>query len=301
MKIAVTGAFSYSGKYIARRLLASGHQVVTLTGHPGRVDPFGGSVQTFPLDFEDPTALVQALRGVSVLVNTYWIRFDRGANTQSKAVDNTRKLIRAAVEAGVKRLVHISITNPALDSPLPYFKGKAEIEQIIHESGMSHAILRPTVLFGAEDVLINNIAYLLRRFPIFFVPGDGGYRLQPVYVDDLAALAVEAVAETETYTIDAVGPDNYRFDDMVQSIGWAIGVRRPIVGVPPSLLLGSARLIGLFVGDVVLTQDEIRGLMSNLLVSSEAPRCRTRLEAWLAANRSSVGVRYASELNRHFR
>jgi len=301
MKIAVTGAFSYTGKYVSRRLLADGHQVITLTGHPDRPDPFAGAIPTFPLDFSDETSLARSLAGASVLVNTYWIRFDRGGNTQAQAVENTRRLIQAARAAGIMRLVHVSITKPSLDSALPYFKGKAEIERIIHQSGLSFAILRPTVLFGAEDVLINNIAFLLRRLPVFGLPGDGNYRLQPVFVDDLAALAAEAVGRRDSYTLDAVGPDTFTFKAMVELIGARIGIHRPLFPLPAWLALAATGILGAALGDVLLTRDEVGGLMANLLVSDKPPLCHTRLSDWLDANRASVGMKYASELGRHYR
>ncbi len=131
MKIAVTGAFSYSGKYITKRLLERGEEVFTLTNHPNRPDPFGGKVKAFPLDFGNKEELVQNLRGMDVLVNTYWVRFDKGNNTQPRAVENTKILVDAAAKAGVKRIVHISITNPSAESHLPYFWGKAANEKTV--------------------------------------------------------------------------------------------------------------------------------------------------------------------------
>jgi len=300
MKIAVTGAFSYSGKYIARRLLAQGHEVITLTGHPNRPDPFGGRVKAFPLDF-DEAGMARSLAGVEVLYNTYWVRFDKGGNTQPRAVENTRRLVNAMVAAGARRMVHISIANPSADSRLPYYWGKAANEQAVMESGLGYAILRPTVLFGMEDVLINNIAWLLRRFPFFGQIGDGQYGIQPVYVDDLAALAVEAGARDDNFTWDAVGPDVFTFDGLVRLIGEKIGQPRPILHLPPGLALKAAQFISLFVGDVVLTPEEVDGLMAGLLVSKEPPRCPTRLGDWLAENRETVGARYASELARHYK
>lgn len=300
MNIALTGAYSYTGKYVASRLLERGEHLITLTGHPDRPDPFGGRVPAHPLDFRDDEGLVRSLRGVEVLVNTYWIRFDRGANTQPRAVENTRTLIRAAVRAGVRRVVHISITNPSADSPLPYFWGKAANEQAVIDSGMSYAILRPTVLIGSEDVLINNIAYLLRRLPFFGLPGDGSYRLQPVYVGDVADLAVQGVYSSQSYVTDAVGPDILSFREMVQLIGRTIGCPRPLIPVPPSLALLAAQSLGLLVGDVLLTREEVEGLMANLLVSSDPPLGKTRLADWLVQNRDKVGRRYASELQRHY-
>jgi len=300
MKTAVTGAFSYSGKYIARRLLALGEEVITLTNHPNRPDPFEGKIKAYPLNFMNENELIQNLKGIDTLYNTYWIRFDKGSNTQPAAVENTKRLVRAAAKAGVKRIVHISITNPSADSHLPYFWGKAANEKAVIESGMSYAILRPTVLFGKEDVLINNIAWILRHLPVFGLPGDGSYKLQPVYVDDLAKLAVDAGHKNENVIWDAVGPDIFTFKEMTQLIGASTGHARPLLPLPPRLALLAAQFMSLFVNDVILTPEEVDGLMAGLLVSKETSRCKTRLQDWLNENRKQVGEKYASELARHF-
>ena len=300
MKIAVTGAFSYSGKYITSRLLARGEEVITLTNHPNRPDPFAGKVKAFPLNFQNEQELISNLRGVDVQVNTYWIRFDKGNNTQPRAVENTKILVNAAAKAGVKRIVHISITNPSADSHLPYFWGKAANEKAVIDSGMSYAILRPTVLFGKEDVLINNIAWLLRRLPVFGLPGNSSYKLSPVYVDDLAELAADAVYKKENYVWDAVGPDEFNFKEMVRLIGKTTSANRLLIPLPPILALWAAQFMSIFVNDVMLTPEEVDGLMANLLISKEPPRCRTSLRNWLAENKATVGKQYASELARHF-
>jgi uncharacterized protein YbjT (DUF2867 family) len=274
---------------------------LTLTGYPDRPDEFGGQVKAVPYNFDQPEQLAQSLQGVDTLYNTYWVRFDHGDNTYANAVRNTKALVDAAVQAGVRRLVHVSITNPSLDSPLPYFHGKAELEQYIQKSGLSYAILRPTVLFGLEDILINNIAYLLRTFPFFAVPGSGEYRLQPVYVDDMAALAVDLAACEENIITDAVGPEIFSFNEMVKLIAAALGRRSRLLHLPPALVLPLSGLIGWWVKDVTLTPDEIKGLSAGLLVSSQPPTGRTRLEDWLKANIAAVGSGYASELERHYR
>ena len=300
MKIAVTGAFSYSGKYITKRLLERGEEVITLTGHPNRPDPFHGKVKAYPLDF-DEASMTKSLQGVDVLVNTYWVRFDKGENTQPRAVENTRKLVRAAKAAGVKRMVHISIANPSAESHLPYYWGKAANEKAVTESGLSYAILRPTVLVGGgEDILINNIAFLLRQLPVFFVPGDGSYGIQPVYIEDLADLAVEGVYSKDNYVIDAVGPDSYTFKEMVELIGEKVGAKRLLIPVPPRLALLAAQFLSFFVNDVLLTPEEVDGLMANLLVSKEPPRCKVRFSDWLEENKQNVGAKYASELKKHY-
>lgn len=300
MKIAVTGAFSYSGKYIAKRLLERGEEVITLTNHPNRPHPFDGKIKASPLNFSNDGELINTLRGVDALVNTYWIRFDKGNNTQPKAVENTKILVHAAAKAGVKRIVHVSITNPSANSHLPYFWGKAANEKAVIDSGMSYAILRPTVLFGKEDILINNIAWLLKRLPLFGLPGNGAYKLSPVYVDDLAELAAESVYKKENYIWDAVGPDEFTFKEMVEWIGQSIGKKRLLIPLPPRLALFAAQFMSIFVNDVMLTPEEVDGLMANLLISRQPPRCKTSLKDWLGENKNTVGKNYASELARHF-
>jgi len=301
MRIVVTGAFSYTGKYITRHLLEKGEEVLTLTNHPDRTDPFAGRVKAFPLDFGNENDLITHLTGADVLVNTYWVRFDRGTVTQSGAVENTRTLVRAAQAAGVRRILHISITNPSLDSHLPYFHGKALNEQTVVDSGISYSILRPTLIFGREDILINNIAWILRRFPFFPQIGDGQYKLQPVFVDNLAEIACQMVYRHENVILDVTGPDVYSFDDLVRLVGQKIGCPRPILHFPAELALQAARFISLFIGDVLITREEVKGLMAGLLVSSDPPLGTTSLSDWLEANGETVGRKYASEIARHYR
>jgi uncharacterized protein YbjT (DUF2867 family) len=297
----VTGAFGFTGQYITRRLLSLGKKVRTLARHPSRPSPFGNQVEVAPLDFEKPDELRRALGNADTLFNTYWVRFEHGRVTFDQAVNNTGKLIRAAEEAGVRRIVHLSITNPAEDSRLPYFRGKALVEKAIRESGLSYAMIRPTLIFGLEDILINNIAWLLRRFPIFAVPGPGEYRLQPVFVEDVAELAVAAAAHTEDSILDAVGPEQFTFDEVVGLIARAVGSKAKIIHVGPKVALWLAGLVGYLVSDVVLTAGEVEGLTANLLVSAGPPTARTRFTGWLRENAHRVGMQYASELARHFR
>jgi uncharacterized protein YbjT (DUF2867 family) len=294
----VTGAFGYSGKYITARLLKAGRRVRTLTNSPGRANPFGEAVEARPFHFDDPAQLATSLRGAAVLYNTYWVRFNYTGFSHSLAVENTLKLIEAARQAGVGRVVHVSITNPSEDSPLEYFRGKARLERALIESGLSYAILRPAVLFGKEDILINNIAWTLRRLPVFGVFGDGQYRVQPIYVDDLAQLAVEQGGEQANRTIDAIGPETFTYYELVRQIGAIIGQPRPIISVPPWLGYLAGQLIGRLVGDVLITRDEIDGLMQDLLYTPSPPAGTTRLTEWAGAHASTLGQHYASELAR---
>ncbi|MEE9130432.1 MAG: NAD(P)H-binding protein [Phycisphaerales bacterium] len=294
----VTGAFGYTGKYIAQRLLDAGHEVRTLTNSPQRTNPFGSRVAVHPYNFDDPPKLVAALQGADVLYNTYWVRFTHKLFKQADAVDNTLTLFDAAKQAKVKRIVHVSITNPSDDSPLEYFAGKARLERALIESGLSYAILRPAVLFGHEDILINNIAWMLRKLPIFGVFGNGRYRLQPMYVEDFADLAVHQAAQSQNVIIDTIGPETFTFRELVKTIAQAIGVRRLIVPVPPALGFALGWLLGRIKGDVIITRQEIRGLMDDLLYVDSPPAGSTKLSDWARQHADELGMHYANELAR---
>jgi uncharacterized protein YbjT (DUF2867 family) len=298
MRIAVTGAFGYSGRYIAKHLLEAGHEVITLTNSPGRPNPFGEKVAAFPFQFDEPQKLRDSLRGVEALVNTYWVRFNHRLFTHAQAVVNTKILFSAAKEAGVRRMVHVSITNPDSASDLPYFRGKAELETALKGLGVSYCILRPTVLFGKEDVLINNIAWSLRRLPVVGVFGAGDYRLQPIYVDDLARIAALKAEGGVDEIIQAIGPETFTYRELVCKVRDALGLKRPIVSVPPGLGYWGCKLVGLLVGDVVITREEIRGLMENRLFVDAPPLGATKLTEWMEQHKSTLGLHYTSELAR---
>lgn len=294
----VTGAFGYSGKYIAKRLLDKGHTVKTITNSINRINPFGEKVKAYPFNFDNPDRLAETLEGATVLYNTYWVRFNHKDFTHSLAVGNSLKLFEAAKKAGVKRIVHVSITNPSEESRLEYFKGKAKLERAIIESGISYSILRPTVLFGKEDILINNIAWMLRTFPIFGVFGSGQYRLQPIYVDDLAKLAVEEGEKKENNIIDAIGPETFTFRELAETIGEIIGKKRLILSIPPFLGYIVGWITGKIVGDIMITKEEIDGLMADLLYTDSPPAGETKLTDWMRENSYCLGMKYASELKR---
>ena len=298
--VVITGAFSYTGKYATRLLLKRGYKVRTLTNHPRHNNEFGNRVEIFPYSFDRPERLRETLRGASTLINTYWVRFPRGRATFETAVQNTRTLISAAEVAGVRRIVHVSIANPSLESPLGYYRGKAQLEQAVMESGLSYAIVRPTVIFGAEDILINNIAWFIRHFPVFGIPGDGRYGVRPIYVEDMARLMVDAAAQKKNTVFDAVGPETFTFEELVRLIAGEVGKPVHVVRMPVALAYLSTRLTGLMMRDVVLTWEEYLGLMRNLLAPEGQSTGETRLSRWLPENREQVGRRYASEVERHF-
>jgi len=298
--VVITGAFSYTGKYTTRLLLSRGSGIRTLTYHPERENPFGESVQVFHYNFDHPDQLRESLSGASALINTYWVRFPHRGSTFETAVQNTRTLIAAARDAGVKRIVHVSIANPSADSPLGYYKGKAHLEQAVIDSGLSYAIVRPTVIFGVEDILINNIAWFVRRFPVFGIPGDGRYAIRPIYVEDMARLLADVVDQSGNTVLDAVGPETFAFEELVRLIAVKVGRPVRVLHMPTPLAYVSTLVTGWFVGDVVLTWGEYKGLMGNLLAPQGPPTGQTRLSEWLSENHERVGRRYASEVARHY-
>lgn len=298
--IAVTGAYGYSGKYIAQALVNKGRRVITLTGSPERSNSFKGKVPAHPFNFDHPDRLIETLRGVGTLVNTYWVRFNHDTKTHEQAIHNTLILFQSALEAGVRRIVHISITNPTLGSPLPYFSGKAELENALEEMDISFAILRPAVIFGREDILINNIAWLLRRFPVFAIPGDGRYRLQPIYVGDLARIAADQVDGDENVILNATGPETYSFNQLVNLLKEVVDGKAYITHVSPKLAYRLSQLLGMLVGDVMLTEGEITGLMGGLLATDTPPTGETKLSDWARKHAATLGTFYANELRRHY-
>jgi len=297
----VTGAFGYIGRYITGQLLDSGRGVKTVTTHIEKPNPFGEQVKAHPYNFDRPELLRETLRGAETLYNTYWVRFNHGSSTFAQAVKNTEVLFQCAVDAGIQKIVQISVTNASSETPLPYYQGKALQEDALRRCGIPYAIIRPTLVFGKEDILVNNIAWLIRKFPVFPIFGDGQYRVQPVYVDDLATIAIEAAGQIGNLTIDAIGPEDYTFEDFVRRIAETLSRNVVFVRTPPGLGITFGKVIGLAFQDVLLTKAELEGLMTNMLTSDQEPTGNTRFSAWLDENKHSLGSAYSSELTRHFR
>lgn len=300
----VTGAFGYTGSRIAERLLASGRQVRTITRRSDVDHPLAARIETLNADFSAPKFRA-AFEGVETAYVTTWMRFPRGTATWAGMVENIARLGAAAAEAGVRRLVYVSVANARNDSSTPYFRAKAAAEDALRDaagSATSVAIVRPTLLFGPDDILINNMAWTLRHLPVFGIAGDGNYRVQPVLVDDVADLCIRVAPGTDAADVDAAGPETLTFNELVQTVRGAVRSRALTMHMPLSVVLAATRLIGIGVRDVVLTRDEMRELMESLLVARDpAGTCPTRLSDWITAHSDEVGRRYNSELGRNFR
>jgi uncharacterized protein YbjT (DUF2867 family) len=297
----VTGAFGYIGKYIAKALLERGKTVCTITTHPNKPNPFGSAIKAFSYNFDDPGALTRTITGADNLFNTYWIRFPFDGQTYESALENTKTLFNCAKRAGVRRIVHIGVTRASVGSDLPYYRGKAIQEAMLKESGVPFSIVRPTLVFGKEDILVNNIAWLIRKSPVFPIFGSGRYRVQPVFVEDLAEIAIGESLNNAGAMIDAIGPETFTFQELVELIAAKIGRRPMMLKVPPSLGIFCGQIISLFLRDVLLTRNELNGLMAEMLTSRQSPNGTTKFSDWLEKNKATIGSSYSSEVARHFR
>jgi uncharacterized protein YbjT (DUF2867 family) len=300
MTSVVTGAFGYIGRYITRHLLQQGELVTTITTHPDKPNPFGEAVKAYAYDFDRPDLLANHLSGASTLYNTYWVRFEHYGATFQQAIQNTTTLFECARRAGVQKIVHISVTHASLYSNLPYYAGKAQQEQALIACGVPYGIVRPTLVFGDEDILVNNIAWLIRRFPAFPIFGNGEYRVQPIFVEDLATIVVDFASSPNSGSIDAIGPEEYTFEAFVRLIASQIKPKAFLFHIKPSIGVSLGWLVGLALDDIILTGDELRGLMTDLLTSDQPTNGVTRFSEWLASHQSSIGASYSSEKRRHF-
>jgi len=300
--VLITGASGFIGGAIADRLIERA-EIRSLTSHPAK-NRFGDRVRSFAYDFAQPARMADAFHGADVFVNSYYVRFNYGKWTFDRAVECSRHLIALARDAGVRKIVHVSVSNASEQSDLPYYRNKARIEQLVDRSGVPYTILRPAIVVGGGDILVNNIAYFLRRLPVFTIFGRGGYRVQPITLDAFADVGVEAIGGGhQNETLAVAGPRDWRFLEMVRAIRTAVRSRAAIVPAPAWLALPGLRIAGVFLRDVVLTPDEIKGLTREYLCADRPVRRGADFDAWLAlpAVAASLGRRYASELARHFR
>jgi NADH dehydrogenase len=287
---------SYTGSAIAEELLSRGEAVRSLSRRDDPIHPLRARIDFAPLRFDD--SLVDSLHGVSTLYNTYWIRFERDGHTFSEAVARSILLFEAARRAGVGRIVHVSVSSADAADDLPYFRGKHQIEEWLASSDLGHSIVRPTLVFGPGDILLNNIAWILRRFPLFLLPGRGDYRVQPVSLRDTARICIDA---PPGQTIDAAGPETMSFAELVAGVRDAVESRARLVRAPVALSAPLVRGAGLLLHDVIVTPAELAGLSRSLLISGDEPLGSDRFTDWVGAHGASLGRRYVSELARNFR
>lgn len=323
-RVAITGALSYTGRYLAKRLLDEGHQVVNLSRRTAPLAPTPLSkadvakVITHPLTFEDKSKLKAALQGCDVLFCTYWIRFAIGGDSHAAAADRCKALFELAREAGVQRVVFTSHTQATEDSPYAYIAGKAQAAAALREVGLpSYAIARPCGIFGdtpGESILVNNAAWVLRRLPLFLLANDGSSRFQPIHVRDFAELLFElggfgargpGPAAQER---DACGPDAPTALELFNSIGKAVGSTATIAApgfLSTSMVTALTKPIDWLTGDILLDADDLNLLCSGLTVANQpgdpAIAKRRSLLRWIDEVGPQLGNDYVSSISRYYK
>lgn len=297
----VAGGTGFTGTYVVRNLLSNGeNKISVLSSHPRRSHEFAQGIEVNPYNFGQYDEMVKNFRDADCFINTYWVRLNFRNSSFREAVRNSQKLVDACKESGVKRIVHISVANPSHDYAYEYYRGKMEVEDYIRKSGISYAILRPTLLFGDEEILVNNITWLIRKYGFFFIFGDGKYKVTPVFVNDVAREVVRQSQLEENVTEDVVGPESYAFEEIVKLIARETGNKLRIYHLSTFFMSPVCGLLSLLRHDTVVTPEELRVVIDNKLYSGSEPLGMTKFSTWVKENSEKFGKEYHSEVERHF-
>ena len=289
----VTGAYAQTGAAIAAILARQGRAVRTLTrARPGPDPPY--PVIDPSLDDE---AMVAALRGCEVVYSTLWARFGARGGF-APLVEHNLRIARAAREAGARRWVQVTVANLDKGRGLPYWDGKAELEAGLRAVGIPCSFVRPTLVFGPDDTLVNNAAWAMRHLHALPLAGPGRHRVRPVFVGDLAALCVRHGGLEGQQAQDAVGPETFTYRELMATVREALGVRAALVRLPRRAAWLAGKLGRPFVRDTVLTWNEVRSLERELYWTDGPATGPTRFSAWVRANADGLGRRWRSQRKR---
>ncbi|HXR24984.1 MAG TPA: NAD(P)H-binding protein [Candidatus Binataceae bacterium] len=246
--IAIAGGSGFIGRAIVRRLAAiPGLTVRVLTRDPVKARvrlAAEGKVDFVSADVNDPARLATVIAGADTIINA--VQFDgypiekpsRGLTFNRVDYGGTVSLIAATKAAGVPNFIYISGAAADERSPNPAFRAKGRAERALRDAGLAFTILRPSLVYGPEDRVVNGLAKAIRMMPVMVVPGSGQQKLRPLLVDDLAACVALAIGGRGRNGIYEVGgPDPMTFDELVRLVMEITGHKRPIIHVPENLLL----------------------------------------------------------------
>jgi NADH dehydrogenase len=271
VKVLVTGGTGFVGPHVVRAIQDAGHDVRALV-RSGSV-PGAERAQG---DMTDADSLGRAVQGVDAVVHLVAIRQGREEQFQRIMVDGTRDLLTAARDAGVGRFVQMSALGTSEESKdlVPYYRAKWLQEGLVRESGLEHVIFRPSFVFGREGGIIPTFRKLAKVAPVTPIIGSGRQRIQPVWVDDVAAHFSHALAKPEAAnrTFELGGPDVVSWDEFWTRLKRALGVRRPSLHVPMAFMRANALVTERLPGDIPLTRDLLKMLEhgDNVVTNTDA-------------------------------
>jgi len=313
-QIAITGALSYTGRYITQLLInrfgANNIRIVNICNRKQK-NPFadtGLELIEYPYSFQNPSDMSKALEGSRLFVATYFTRFDNFQVSRNQVVDNAKTLVDCALEAGVERYVYTSHTQSNIASHIPYIAGKAKVEAYVKDKFAGrYGIVKPCTIFGdtpEESIVVNNLAYLLRTFPVMAVVGDGRYPLHPVHVRDMARLCVETGLDDQgegEYDWDAVNPEKMDFIDLLTTTRDIIGTRCWLqTHVPLDLAYWCTKPLNWYHQDILIDKTDVELMTHHITCSHKEPLGRIKFSDWIWENRHELGRQYISSLQRYY-
>ena len=265
MKVFLTGATGFVGRYMLRRLLAEGHAVRALVRDPQKADePSRAGVELVPGDVVEATGLEDGMQGCDAVIHLVGIIVEKGGNTFESVHDlGTRNVVRAARVVGLGRFIQMSALGARADGPAEYQVTKWKGEERVRCSGIPYCILRPSVIFGEGDGFVTQMMETMRSAPLFRpVPGDGKPKFRPILVEDVSACFVRAltVEAATNQTIELGGADELTLNDMLAEIARCAGVRKPAIHIPMPLMFAGAAVAQAVLKNPPVTADQLRML-----------------------------------------
>ena len=279
-KIVITGGTGFVGRNVCERLFAHSPEARLVV--PSRRRSTGRDLQVLPTvdllacNVHDAADLPGLLAGADALVHLVAILHGSPADFERVHVQLPRQLAAACGAAGIKRVVHVSALGVAADAPSAYLRSKAAGEAAWQAAARQHGfgltVLRPSVIFGAEDRFTNLFAALQRLFPVLPLAGAAA-RFQPVWVGDVAQAVVQALAAPQPPgpVIDCAGPEVLTLQQIVQQVGEMAGCRRPVLALPEALGLLQAALMGLLPGQPLMSRDNVLSMRVPNIASGSLP------------------------------
>jgi uncharacterized protein YbjT (DUF2867 family) len=230
--VTVFGGTGFLGRRVVSRLINHGFRVRVAVRHPGAVEQEG--VERVSADVTDEPSVAATLAGAEAAVNAVSLYVEnRGLSFHAIHVAAARRVARLARGSGLRRLVHVSGIGSNPEATNDYIRERGQGELAVREAFPAATIVRPSVMFAADDAFLTTLVLLARRLPVYPLFGHGETRLQPVHVEDVAeAIARIIMAEKAGDAYDLAGPDIWSYRQLVQEAARAAGARTRLVSVP---------------------------------------------------------------------